>query len=232
MTCEEFTRLIDHYLKEEIPEEKREAFETHYFKCDDCFSELKLRERLYSKEIPIVLKEKKPIQILILKPLLVLSSILIVVVSSLLVINNYKQAKFLYSISGIEPPSYILSETRNSIQNETFDNAMILYNKKRYDDALKLLKSIEDDSNNPQIIFFKAICCLQTGDPKAAIENFDIIIKNMNPSYYDEAIFYKGIALLRLNKKGDALLQFNHLATMFSPYSNRANAIINKIKNK
>jgi len=100
-----------------------------------------------------------------------------------------------------EAPAYMQSETRRALQDETFRSAMSLYNNKQYTEALKLLNAVNGGSANPQVLFFKGICSLQTDDPKSAIKRFDVIIKNMNPSYYDEAIFYKGIALLRLNKK-------------------------------
>ncbi len=232
MTCSEFTSQIGSYLKEEISEEKRVVFEAHYFECDNCFADLKLRERLYSKEVPIVLKGKKPFLVWGLKPLLVLSSFLFVVVSSLLVVNNYKEAKFLDEISDVEPPAYMRSETRNALQNETFGTAMALYNNKQYKEALEMLSTIDTGFSNPQVLFFKGICSLQTDDPKTAVRHFNIIIKNMNPSYYDEAIFYKGIALLRLNKKKQSLEQFNNLASMFSPYSKKARALIEKVKKR
>ena len=53
----------------------------------------------------------------------------------------------------------------------------------------------------------------------------------MNASYYDEAIYYKAIALLRMNKKNKALEQLKHLAGMFSPYASEANTLIEKINN-
>jgi len=229
MTCREFANLMDSYLKEEISPKKRELFEVHYFECDNCFADLKLRERLYSKEVPIVLKGKKPFLVWDLKPLLVLSSFLFVVILSLVVINNYREAEFLDGISNVEPPAYMQSETRGALQDETFRNAMSQYNNKQYIEALKLLNAVDPSSVNPQVLFFKGICSLQTNDPKSAIKRFDVIIKNMNPSYYDEAIFYKGIALLRLNKRKQALEQFNNLASMFSPYSERAKVLIGKI---
>ena len=232
MTCSEFANLVDSYLKEEISPKKREHFEAHYFECDHCFADLKLRERLYSKEVPVVLKGKKPFWVWGLKPLLVLSSFLFVVVLSFVVINNYKEAKYLYEISDVEAPAYMQSETRRALQDETFRSAMSLYNNKQYTEALKLLNAVNGGSANPQVLFFKGICSLQTDDPKSAIKRFDVIIKNMNPSYYDEAIFYKGIALLRLNKKKQSLEQFNNLASMFSPYSKKAKALIGKIRKR
>lgn len=236
MACNEFFSLIDSYLKEDIPEEKRETFEAHFFECDACFDELKLHERLYSKEVPIVLKGKQPFWAWGFKPLPALALLLIVMVSSFLVIDNYNQAKFLSQVSDVEPPAYVQSETRDAFQNQTLSKALALYETQQYARALELLKTTGTgnvpNKSNPQAVFFSGVCQLQLNQPKAAIRYFDVIIEEMNPSYYDEAIFYKGIALLRLNKKDAALEQLKNVASMFSPYSARAEAIINKIHKK
>ena len=59
MTCKEFASLTDSYLRGDLPEEKQEVFELHYFECDSCFAWLKAVERLHSKEVPIVTAVKK-----------------------------------------------------------------------------------------------------------------------------------------------------------------------------
>lgn len=228
MACSEFISLMDDYLKEQVPGNKQEDFEEHYFTCDACFDELKLRERLYSKEIPIILKSSKPLRIWGFRPLLILTSLFIVVISSFLVINNYKQAKFFYEISMVEPPSYARTETRDTPQDQTITRAMGFYNKQEYGKSLELLETVPGE--NPQVIFFKGICYLELNRLEPAVGCFDSIIREMNPSYYNEAVFYKGIALLRLNEKKDALAQFENLASMFSPYSQRAKEIIKKIE--
>ncbi len=231
MACSEFTSLIDSYLKEDIPEEKRETFEAHFFECDSCFEELKLHERLVSKEVPIVLKGTKPFWAWGFKPLLAMASLIVVVVSSFLVIDNYNQAKFLLEISDVEPPAYVQSETRNVFQDQTFTRAMVLYENRQYAQALELLETAGAKGLNSQVVFFKGVCRLQLNQPGAAIRHFDAIIEEMNPSYYDEAIFYKGIALLRLNKRDAALEQLKNVASMFSPHAPRAKEIIKKINN-
>lgn len=232
MTCGEFNNLVDSFLAGNIPEDKREAFEAHFFECDACFTQLKLRERLYSKEIPIVTEGRKAAAgwIWLWKPAVVFSSFFILLISSWLVVDNNKQAKFLNEISSSVPvPVYIQSETRNASQDAIFTGAMSLYNNKQYNDALKMLNTLENEPDNPQVLFFKGICSLETGDPRSAIKHFNVIIADMNPSYYDEAIYYKSIALLRLNKKKAALEQLNNLASMFSPYSQKAKDLIDRI---
>lgn len=51
----------------------------------------------------------------------------------------------------------------------------------------------------------------------------------MEPAYFDEALYYKGFALLRQGRKQEARTQFKKLAGMLSPMSMKARAMIKKI---
>ncbi|MCP4150490.1 MAG: hypothetical protein GY757_22275 [bacterium] len=233
MICLEFTKQLDYYLKNELSEKNRETFEAHYFECDNCFAELKLQERLYSKEVPIVLTGKKTSFIFDFlvpkwKPSLVLASFLVMVLISLSFFNTGSQ--HLYELSQFEPPLYIKSETREPVKGASFTRAMSFYNQRDYSRVLKELSTL-DSSNNAQVLFFKGICCLlaKKQQPKKAIGYFNTIIANMNPNYYDEALYHKGIALLRLNRKEAAITQFKIIAEMFSPYSQKAKKLLKEL---
>ena len=80
--------------------------------------------------------------------------------------------------------------------DNAFAKAMEYYNQKDFNRALEILKDIPDFPLKFQVIFFKGICFLLTDELNNAKKEFDIIIENMNPSYYDEAIYYKAIVLL------------------------------------
>ncbi len=236
MKCEEFGSFLDGYLKGEMAEEKQEAFESHYFECDSCFADLKVRERLYSKEVPIVEGRKAAVPVwgvlgvfTRLKPALVMASVLVVAVASLLILQDRSRMNALYELSHFEPPLYIQGETRNALQDKVFSSAMTLYGKKQYVGALEKLKGIKNAESNQKVLFYKGLCSLLADKPGDAVAAFDVIIKDMNPSYYDEAIYYKGLALLRLGKKENALAQFKHLASMFSPFSEKAKKMIARI---
>jgi hypothetical protein len=116
--CEDFNILIDEYLAGELMGPKQEAFELHYFECDDCFAALKVAERLHSKEIPIVLKGKQPVSIFNRlfgwKPLTAMAAAAIVVVVSISMIRSSNRLEFLNHISDVAAPVYIVSETRNT----------------------------------------------------------------------------------------------------------------------
>ncbi|UCH94366.1 MAG: zf-HC2 domain-containing protein [Candidatus Aminicenantes bacterium] len=236
MTCKEFASLIDSYLRGNLSAEKHEAFELHYFECDGCFAQLKVSERLHSKEVPIIVESKKPVfewaRLWTWKPLLAAAAaLLVLVLSSIFVIQHSKHMKLIYDISTFSPPVYLKSETRGPETIETFAEAMQYYNQGDYTRALKILKQIPPSSRNPQVIFFKGVCFLLVDELKDAIKEFDIIIGDMNPSYYDETIYYKAIALLRMNKKDRALEQLIHLAGMFSPYAPKARELTRKVNN-
>ena len=51
MNCKEFSLLVDSYLRGELSEETKEAFEHHYFACDKCFLDLQIQAKLFGKEI-------------------------------------------------------------------------------------------------------------------------------------------------------------------------------------
>lgn len=239
MKCEELNALIDGYLEGTLAEEIQETFELHYFECDECYAQLKVVERLHSKEVPIVTGSKSTAAVwqwlLNWKPALAVTMVLIAVVS-FWVIDKDGNIEGLYRVSDVPAPLYYKSETRDSAGSPAaveraavFDQAMDYYHQKNYSRTLELLKPMEHSEANAKITFFKGICYLYTGSVDDSIQAFDLIIENMNPSYYDEAIYYKAIALLRKGKKKPALEQLNHLAGMFSPYAPKAKEMIQKI---
>jgi tetratricopeptide (TPR) repeat protein len=230
MKCRQFTAQIDAYLTDELSDELKERFEAHYFRCDHCYAELKLRERFVHKEVHIRLKvrEKKPF--LVFKPVLALASLLIVVVSSVLIIQQHRHSRLLRDISAFTPPTYHRSEARSTAADDRFDRAMDYYNRQDYEKTLALLEEIKTGGDNPQIIFFTGMAYLLNDKYEEAVERFTAILDMMNPAYFDEATYYRAIALLRLNKREAALQGLKHLSTMFSPYAPRASALIKKIE--
>jgi len=231
MNCAQFKPLIDRYIIGNLPEENLETFEAHYFECDQCFSLLKSVERLQSKEIQFPITTHKKRSIYIWKPILAFSSIVLIFLTTYLILHPLNRIRELYTISNFSTPAYLQSETRDGEEpNEKFSEAMKYYNIRDYRRALDLLKRVPDASQNPQIIFFEGICNLSIDKKEDAIKQFDAIISTMNSSYYDDALFYKAVALIRLNRKGEASIILKNLSDMFSPYSSRAITMFEKIR--
>lgn len=223
MKCKEFESLIDCYLDGTIPEEKREIFEEHYFLCDNCFLSLKANEILFNKKVHIATGRKRSFSF-IFKPSLILASLMFIVFSSLFFVDLNNNNKKLLKVSDFSPPLYIKGENRGSSSSSIFHEAMDHYRKGEYESAYRVITSLKEDG--PQAWFFRGILALLNGENRDALLNFDTIVLAMDPSYYDEALFYKGISYMRMNRKDDALREFKTLASMFSPLSSKAAAKI------
>ena len=231
MKCKEFFQLTDDYLRGNLSEEKQEAFEEHYFSCDPCFHHLQVSHQLHSKEVRIVAPQKKPFWLP--KPALILSSLLIVALSAIIIFKSQEPI----SIS-FDPPVYISTEQRNdpNLVNPEIERkvavAMTHYQKGDYQQTLDTLKKIPESSGNFKVTFFRGICYLMTDKYQQALPEFNKIIQGMNPSYYDEALYYKGITLIKLNRTRQAIAQLNTLANMFSPYAEKAKNMLRQIGKK
>jgi hypothetical protein len=235
MKCRECRRLMDRYLQGGLIEPQQEEFELHYIGCNSCFSELHIREKLSSKEMRISARE--PIKSFLWRPLIVFSSLFLIIGATLFTVLQ-QRIRFYDRLSRFEPPIFISSQTRN-IQpdglgiEEKFDQAMVYYNQKKFHNALAILQPLRPDRiAYPKLAFFTGICYLLEEAPVDSIIMFDSIIRTMDPAYFDEAIYYKGIALLRMRKKTEAINQFRNLAGMFSPVSHRAREMIEKISGR
>ncbi len=226
MKCKEFESLIDSYLDGTIPEDKSEIFEEHYFRCDSCFSSLKISDHLYNKKIHIVTGKKRSFSS-VFKPSLVLASMILIIFSSLFFVDMNDKSEQLFKVSEFAPPLYIRGENRGDRSSSAFYKAMEYYGEGEYEDAYRVITSPQ--VGTPQLWFFRGILALLNGENRDALSHFDQIISIMDPSYYDEAVFYRGISLLRMNRKNDALDEFKMLEKMFSPLSHKAVDMVRKI---
>ncbi len=230
MNHEEFKKHIDDYLLDTLDDSSVEEFEAHYFECDECFLELQTHERLVTKNVPIFLEASTAKSRFWLRnPLLTFGSLFIAATLFIFIFNSYRLNQKLEEISSFSPPLYLQSEIRGNQPEANFPLAMTAYSHKKYRASLDYLKNIEE-KNNPQVLFFTGMNHLLLKKNEQAIAAFDLIIDAMNPSYYDEAIYYKAIALVRLNKIEHALREFDNLSRMYSPFAPRAKRMIEKLK--
>lgn len=232
MICKEFNCLIDSYLKGKLPEAEQEAFEFHYFGCDPCFTALKIRQHLpqgighMESPLPLVMPLWRRWQ-----TLSALAALFIVVILGIWFISGHGDEKTRYNLTAVPAPLYMTAETRGETTTTSaqfFSQAMAFYQQKNYRQALTHLQAI-GTTTNTQVIFFRGICLLYTDQWETAINDFDQILKQQNTSYQDETLYYKAIALIRLNKIADARVVLETLMTLFSPYAAKAKDLRNKL---
>ncbi len=226
MKCKEFESLIGNYLEGTIEDNKREIFEEHYFVCDECYASLVLIENLREKNVRIVPGKQRNYSFTF-RPALFFASLILVVFTSLFVTDFNNRKEKLLDISDFSAPLYVKGENRGDDFSDMFHEAMDNYQNSNYKKAYIIIASIEN--GNPKTWFFRGILALLNGKNKDALIHFDKIIVEMSPSYYDEAIYYRGICYLRLNRKHDAVKQFKMLESMFSPLRQKAAEMVKRI---
>jgi tetratricopeptide (TPR) repeat protein len=237
MKCKEFNDLIESYLRETIDESKREGFEEHFFQCRKCFLGLKINEALQNKDVRISLAEEKPRRFAfkVLRPILVMSSLFLLILFSVLLLEHGNKARKLQELADFELPLYHQGELRGlpaggTAPEREFARAMRLYQDRDFRSSLAILEQAPlAAATSPKVEFFRAICYLEENQAQKAGEILDAIIREMDPAYFDDALYYKGFVLLRQGRLTEARLQFGKLAAMLSPMAGKAQAMVRKI---
>jgi tetratricopeptide (TPR) repeat protein len=140
-------------------------------------------------------------------------------------LNNRKGK--LFDLSRFSPPLYVKGEDRGDPLSGTFQEAMAHYHNRDHKRAYRMIRTI--GPGNSQIWYFRGILALLNGENRDALEQFNKIVYAMSPSYYDEALYYRGICYLRLNRKNKALKEFKTLESMYSPLREKAADMVKKI---
>lgn len=233
MKCHEFQSLIDAYLRQEIAEPLREPFEEHFFGCRSCFLSLKINETLRAREVEIPVEPlPRPRLLRFPRPLLAAAAVFLVLLSTILLLRPDRRSGRLREIARFDPPLYHQGEIRggDAAEERDFARAMRSFQERDYAAALRVLeRPAFSRSGNPKHDFFRAVALLGSGEAERAGAILDGIIADMNPSYFDEAHYYKGFVLLRLGRVPEARAQFAMLARMLSPMADKAQEMVQKI---
>ncbi|MCU0275863.1 MAG: zf-HC2 domain-containing protein [Acidobacteria bacterium] len=236
MKCHEFQGLITAYLGETIEESRREQFEEHFFACRQCFLGLKINESLRNKGARIQLNDPPRLfTFKVLRPLLAMAALFLLVLFSALLVQRDRRAGQLRELARFDLPLYHQGEMRGEAESargweEQFSLAMRHYQDRDFRAALDLFEGpVLSAAALPKAAFFRAICYLETDQLAGAEAIFDAIIRDMNPAYFDEALYYKGFIRLRQGRLPEARAQFAKLAGMLSPMAGKARDMIRKI---
>lgn len=237
MRCRRFEKQIDAYLRGELPEKHQEKLEEHYFACEKCFDQLLIRRTLMKVNFDLAPAQEPDLshhaaspRRLLSRPALAAASLLLMAGAGFLGLRWHRNL-LIERISTFDPPTIMVTETRSPLDNRLYANAVSAYRNQNYSETLLNLERIPTEEISPKILFLAGISRLMSKDYAGAIEDFDDIIEAMAPSYFDEALFYKGIALLRKGRTREARDLFVRLEGMFSPLRTQARQKRESIEN-
>jgi hypothetical protein len=125
-----------------------------------------------------------------------------------------------------------ISRTSGTSLDNEISKALLQFNEKNYEESLSLFKVIlEKDADNPVGNFYSGMAYQETGQYKKAIASFQHVIQAGNNLFIDQAEWYSGLCYLQSDDRENAVRQFKKLANGNNFYSEKASAILRKLKN-
>lgn len=258
MKCDKRDReqAIDDYLSGSLSAKETEAFEEHFFNCDECFQDLKLREEIVDiikEEGEIVFakylrkhrfKDTSNLRSLVQKlPVFshrrqsqrIYASLAAVAVAALvLILANPFASNDITDLYQIKPFPYIKPYTLGDVEEgkRTFFEAMDYYNLQQYESACEKLE--EALRLNPQLKdgrFYLGVAYLFRNKLDNAIANLIRAVEN-NPNS-EKVHWYLGHAYLKKGENVSAKKEFQTVTGFGGErYSRKAEALLSSLQTR
>ena len=116
----------------------------------------------------------------------------------------------------------------NSPQNPEFEKGLTAYQGENYKEALLILEKLEEEKDNPEVLFLLGLCHLALDRPEKAIPILSRI-PNDSP-LAGAAAWYEGLGYLSLNKLEEAKPLLEITSENSSQFSERAKEILERLK--
>ena len=138
----------------------------------------------------------------------------------------YKQYFNTYKGTGI-------TRSGDSSPHDNLGNALSQYNEGNYTEALSLFGNLlSRDPENPVGNFYTGMILQKTGHYQEAVSSYQRVIAEKKNLFTEQAAWYTGLCYLKTDDKKRAYLQFSKIAEDKGYYSEKAKAIIRKMKYK
>lgn len=113
--------------------------------------------------------------------------------------SNYKRAKS----SSIDKKT-----AKGYADNHYLEQGITAYNNGNFEKAIDLLKKSKNQNKkkeNDKAIFYIGLSYASIGNSKKAMQNFELILKNSQSSYYNDANWQKALLLIKRGKNNHAI---------------------------
>ena len=146
-----------------------------------------------------------PVKSFLLRKWLVAASVLVIIGVGLLFILNRDTKEEKLFAAYFQPESGLISPMGAS-DNYLFDRAMVDYKVGDYDAALKAWEGLlVSKPQNDTLNYFIGSAWLMKEKEEAAIAHFKKVLSNDSSTFRDNALWYTGLALLKMNRKIEAI---------------------------
>jgi tetratricopeptide (TPR) repeat protein len=236
-------QVTERYLLGQLDDAEQEAFEQHFFECDECFSELEAlqaaQQVLAIEPVSRALQIEHPQRLRTWGWAVAAAAVVVIGLVAVLwwvmqppLHTTASLSPALAKLARIEAPAYEPVRLRGG-QDEAqqrFRTAMELYTAGDYASAIPGLEEAANlDPNAPNISFFLGACYLLTGRTPEGIATLQHTVDLGDTPYLEEALILVAKARLKIDNIAGAQRAFEEAAALRGDFETEARDALGKL---
>lgn len=122
---------------------------------------------------------------------------------------------------------FMNTRSGNSATTDLLEQGLLLFENDQY---LESIDYFEQLPTSITAVYYSGVAHMEIGEFEVAKYKFDQVIDNYVNVFYDQAMWYKGLCLVKQDHVSDAKLIFSNIAKSDSYYKNQAKELADKLK--
>lgn len=138
-------------------------------------------------------------------------------------------SKELYNTYYSQDEVYVNTRSKASLDVDVLHHGMELLEKKDFSAALEEFNKLP---HSVTANYYSGVANMELNNHEVAIFKFDYVINDYLNLFYDQAQWYKGLCLVKLNQKNEAIDVFNQIVNSDSYFKDKAQQIVADLEKK
>lgn len=122
---------------------------------------------------------------------------------------------------------YMNTRSGNSNSTDILEQGLLLFENDQYKESINYFEQVPSSIT---AVYYSGVAHMEIGEYEVAKYKFNQVIDNYVNVFYDQAMWYKGLCLLKQDHEKDALVVFNTISKSNSYYKDKAKELANKLK--
>jgi tetratricopeptide (TPR) repeat protein len=176
-------------------------------------------------------QSRKPIRIIHLNKIWYqvasVAAILLIMFGSYYLINQPRSAAELFNDYYQLDDVYLNTRSGNSLNTGVLEQGLILFEKDKYRESISYFEKLP---NSITAIYYSGVAHMELGDYDVACYKFELVIKDYLNVFYDQALWYKGLCLIKQGRMKDAKRIMKDISKTDSYYRIQAKELLGELK--
>jgi len=155
------------------------------------------------------------------------AAILLIMFGSYYLMNQPRSATELFDDYYQLDDVYLNTRSGNFLNTGVLEQGLILFEKDKYRESISYFEKLP---NSITAIYYSGVAHMELGDYDVACYKFELVIKDYLNVFYDQALWYKGLCLIKQGKTKSAKRIMKDISKTDSYYRIQAKELLNELK--